>query len=219
MARYKVSALHQTHLALGARWVEDGEWRLPGDYGDPEAEAQRVRQSVGLQDVSAIGKLDVKGRDAERLIAAVASWDGVSALRLRPDHFLLLTAPGREQDVAETLRRQLLSQSPGCAHVTDVTPALSALALVGPRARDVLAKLIALDLRPDRFPDGTSAQGGLAKIHAVVLRKDWGGLTAFFLLVPRELGEHAWETLREAGEELGLVPFGLAAARLLRGGI
>jgi heterotetrameric sarcosine oxidase gamma subunit len=217
MARYKVSALHQTHLALGARWVEDGEWRLPGDYGDPEAEAGRVRQSVGLQDVSAIGKLDVKGREAARLLAGVASWDGLSALRLRPDHFLVLTPSGQEARLVETLGRRS-NQSASCAHVTDVTPALSALALVGPRARDVLAKLIALDLRADRFPDGTSAQGGLAKIHAVVLRRDWGGLTAFSLLVPRELGEHAWETLREAGEEFGLVPFGVAAERLLRGG-
>ena len=210
-----MSALYRSHLALGARWVEEGEWRLPESFADPEWEALRVRQGVGLQDVSAIGKLDLKGRDGERLLAGLAPQDHLSVLRLTPDQILILTLPGRQGQVALGLL-QILSRTPGCAHVTDVTGALSAFALVGPGAREVLAKLTSLDLPPDAFPNGACAQGGLAKVHVLIHREDWDQLPAYRLLLGRELGEYGWEAIQKAGASLGLVPFGLAAERLLR---
>lgn len=209
---YKVSALYRAHLALGARWVEEGEWRIPEAFADPQEEADRVMESAGLRDVSAIGKLDLKGREVEQLLAGFAPQDHLSVLRLRPDHILLLTSPGIQGQVAEAL-----SQLSCCAHLTDVTSALSAFALVGPRAREVLARLTSLDLRPHAFSNGACAQVGLAKVHAIIHREDWGQLPAYRLLVGREHGEYAWDAIRTAGESLGLIPFGLAAARLLRG--
>ena len=213
---YKVSALYRTHLALGARWVEDGEWRLPEAFSDPQQEAERVRQGVGFHDASANGKLDLKGRDIETLLASLASATQLSVFRLRPDHALLLTPPARQGEVAEGLLRAL-SQEPCCAHLTDVTSALSAFALVGPKAGGVLAKLTSLDLRPQAFPDGAAAQTAVATVHAIMTRQDWGRLPAYRLLLDRSYAEYAWEAIRQAGESLGLVPFGLAAARLLRG--
>lgn len=213
---YKVSALYRAHLALGARWTEEGEWRLPESFAEPGVEAERVRGGVGLQDVSAIGKLDLKGHEVERLLAGFAHQDPLSVLRLRPDHFLLLTLPWVQGQNAEALL-QALSQMSCCAHLTDVTSALSAFALVGPRAAELLSKLTALDLRPQAFPDGSCAQTGFAQVHAIILRKDWGQLPAYTVLLGREHGEYGWEVIQQAGANLGLVPFGLAAARLVRG--
>jgi len=212
---YKVSALSRTHQVLGARWVEEGEWRIPESFADPSVEAEQVRQGVGLQDVSAIGKLDLKGREVERFLAGFLPKNHLSVLRLRPDHVLLLTPPGHEGQVAEALERAL-SQAPCCAHLTDVTSALSAFALVGPRAGEVLARLTSLDLRDHAFPHGACAQGGLARVHAIIRREDWGQFPAYCLLLEREHGEYGWEAIRTAGASLGLVPFGLAAERLLR---
>ncbi|MBI4240341.1 MAG: hypothetical protein HY613_01385 [Candidatus Rokubacteria bacterium] len=214
---YKVSALYRVQLALGARWAEDGEWRLAEAFADPARETEGVRQGVGLQDVSAIGKLDLKGREAEQFLGVAPLENQVSVVRLRPDHVLILTPPGRQAQVSERLL-QVLSQAPCCAHVTDVTPALSALALVGPRAAELLSKLTALDLRPQAFPDGSCAQTGFAQVHAIILRKDWGQLLAYTLLLGREHGEYGWEVIQQAGANLSLVPFGLTAERLLRGG-
>lgn len=213
---YRVSALYRAQLALGARWVEDGEWRLPESFAEPEVEAERVRQGVGLQDVSPIGKLDVKGRGAERFFDRFAARADFSLLRLTPDHVILLTPPERQEQVAGLLLATL-SQEP-CAHLTDVTSALSVFVLVGPRASEVLARLTPLDLRSRAFPNGACAEAGLAKVHAIISREDWGQLPAYRLLVGREHGEYAWDVIRDAGASLGLVPFGQAAARLLRGG-
>jgi len=213
---FKVNALYRAHQGLGARWVEDGEWRLVEAFADPDVEAEKVRQGVGLQDVSAIGKLDLKGREVERVLDGFGSHAQLSVLRLRPDHYLILTPPGRQGSVAEAML-QTLSQAVGCAHLTDVTSALSAFALVGPRAGEVLARLTSLDLRPQAFSDGACAQTAVAKVHSILIRQDWGRLPAYCLLLGRDAAEYVWEAIRRAGEGFGLVPFGLAAARLLRG--
>lgn len=212
---YKVSAVHRSHLALGARWVEEGEWRLPESFAAPEIEARQVKEAVGLQDVSESGKLDLKGREVEWLVAGLGP-ERLSVLRLTPEHLLLLTPAGLQTEIAEALFRAL-SGAQRCAHVTDVTGALSAFAVVGPKARELLARLTSLDLRPHVFPDGACAQGGLANVHSIVLREDWGSLPAYRLLLQRELAEYAWGAIREAGASFGLIPFGLAAERLLRG--
>ncbi|MBI4608028.1 MAG: hypothetical protein HY726_03360 [Candidatus Rokubacteria bacterium] len=212
---FKVSALYRAHQGLGARWVEDGEWRLVEAFADPDVEAEKVRQGVGLQDVSAIGKLDLKGREVERVLDGFGSHAQLSVLRLRPDHYLILTPPGRQGSVAEAML-QTLSQAVGCAHLTDVTSAISAFTLVGPRAREVLAKLTSLDLRPHIFPNEACSQGGLARVHAIIVRDDWGRLPAYRLLLGREHTQYGWEAVRTAGAALGLIPFGMAAERLLR---
>lgn len=213
---YKVSPLYQAHRALGARCEEVGEWRLPESFGDPQIEAERVRQGVGLLDTSAIGKLDLKGHEVQQVVTTLPAEECLSILRLATDHVLVLTQPERHNRVTEVLL-QALSQTPCCGHLTDVTSALAAFALVGPRAAEVLAKLTALDLRARTFPDGVCAQGGLANVHVIIHRKDWGRLPAYHILLRRELAEYGWEVIRKAGASAGLAPFGLSAERLLRG--
>lgn len=225
---YRVSALYRTHAALGARWTEDGGWRVPETFGDSAAEAQAARRGVGLVDASPLGKVDVVGRGAAELLGragakadvgrttvfALGGHHDLRALRLTPEHFLLLTPSGAADDARGALQR--LAGGASCVHVTDVTSAFAALTLVGPDARATLAKLTALDLRDGAFPDGACAQTGLAKVPALVVREDWPALPAYRVLVGREVGEYVWEAVTEATGNT-LVPVGRAAERALRG--
>lgn len=212
---YKVSALYRVHQDLGARWTEIDLWRVSDSFVEPTEEAEQVTQNVGLQDVSFLLKWDVQGREAEELLTGFPLKKRVTVLRRRPDRFLIVATPAQRGELTETLQKDV-SQSKGCVHLTDLTSALSALSLVGPRAREVLAKLTPLDLGPRSFPDGSCAETGLAKIHAVIYREDWQSLPAYVLLVSRELGQYGWDVIRTAGRTVGLVPFGAAAANLLR---
>ena len=214
---YKVSALYRVHQELGAQWVEVDAWRVPASFADPTQEAERVAQSVGLQDVSFLLKWDIQGREAEEFLTGFHLKERVAVLRLRPDRFLILATPAQRWELTATLQEHV-GQSKGCVHLTELTSALSALSLVGPQAREVLAKLTSVDLRPRSFPDGSHAETGLANIHAVIYREDWGSLPAFVLLLSRDLGEYGWDVIRTAGRSVGLVPFGVAAANLLRRG-
>src|SRR5207249_938143 len=150
---YKISAAYHAQLAMNAKWAESGGWRMPETFGDAREEVERIRRGAGLQDVSALGKLDVKGTAVDRRVAECDWLDGVRAvLRLKPGHALVLSAPGREHGVYDAVAG-VFAGSAGCVHITDVTSGLTALALVGPRAAVLLAGLKSIDLRPDKLDD------------------------------------------------------------------
>jgi sarcosine oxidase subunit alpha len=214
---YKLSAVYQVHCALNARWTECCGWRVPAAFGEPEAEASQVRRFVGLEDVSSIGKLDIKGTSVEALRRGAERLDHVQAvLPLKPGHALVLTTPGQEEQTIDALGR-VFDRAPGCMHVTETTSGQAAFALVGPQAGTVLSGLTSLDLRPERFRDHACAQGSLAHVRVTIYRGDWGNLRAYLLLVSRDVGEFVWTTVQAEGEACGLTPFGLDAERLLRG--
>ncbi|MFQ5829743.1 MAG: hypothetical protein ACE5JD_11395 [Candidatus Methylomirabilia bacterium] len=224
----KLTALYRKHLALGAKLGEEGRWRRPEAFTDPEHEAERVRRAVGLADVSPVGKLGLKGQELDKLLEELSGTPlppassvcrlrlgqatECLACRLARDECLLLTPPLDLEAVRGALEPRLGSM---CVHLTDLTSALAALDLVGPAAPDVLSKLIALDLRPAFFPSLALAQGGLARVHTIVVRLDLGRHLGYRLLIAREHGEFVWDVLLDAGAEFGMIPFGVAAHALL----
>jgi sarcosine oxidase subunit alpha len=70
-APVRLTPMHFRHVALGARMMNLGEWKRPELYSTVEEECRAVRESVGLIDVSTLGKLQVVGRDAAALLEKV----------------------------------------------------------------------------------------------------------------------------------------------------
>ncbi|HSX77735.1 MAG TPA: aminomethyl transferase family protein, partial [Candidatus Saccharimonadia bacterium] len=71
----KRSALYPLHQALGATFTIAGEWELPQHFGDPHAEYQALRHSVGLGDLSHRSLVRVTGRERQRFLHAMVSND------------------------------------------------------------------------------------------------------------------------------------------------
>lgn len=217
--------------------VDDSGWQRPERYGPVEEELKAVREGVGLCDISPVGKLDLKGKQFAPLFEFFfspstlprighvqrmalsnpnsASGIEVSCCRLGNDHVLLLTKPDTLATVEQALTQQIQATD-DCLHLTNLTSALAAVQLVGPYSRELLRKLTALDLSSQRFVDLTCAQGSVAKVPALVVRADLGPELAYEVYCGREFGEYLWDTLRDAGQEFGAVPFGVATQRLLR---
>lgn len=72
--------MHHGHDALGAVWLDMGDWKRPRFYRTAESadeslcvrgEYKAVREHAGIIDVSTLGKLDVKGRDVGKLLDKV----------------------------------------------------------------------------------------------------------------------------------------------------
>ena len=216
------SALHHSHLESGAEMVEEHGWQRPEYYTAVEDEVQALRERVGLSDVSAVTKFDVKGKDTlsvlVRMLALNADPQMEMVGQVVPvrDHVMLITAPGTAGAVAQLLSA---SQEPlpdeSCVHMTDVTSSFTAVQIIGPQGYDLLRKLTALDLNPTAFSNLRCAQGDIAKVHALVLRADVKTQLAYEVYCRREFGEYLWQTLRDAGQEFGVVPFGVAAMRQL----
>ncbi len=238
------SALHSQHLSSGASMVKDRGWHRPDYYTAVEDEVQAIRERVGLSDVSSVTKFDIKGKDTlsvlVRRLSLSATLQGGQVVRLSPqslsidseenrldgrlccltqDHAFLITPPNTAGEVRQTLSpSNEPSPNVTCFHMTDVTSSFTAVQIVGPQGYELLRKLTSLDLSPTTFPNLSCAQGGVAKVHALVMRADVQTQLAYEVYCGREFGEYIWETLHDAGQEFGVVPFGIAAERQLYAG-
>ena len=224
-----ISAMHYRHLELGAEMTEHEGWTLPARYADSVEEEGRARQAVGITDISPSGKIRLQGESVEQALqetfpaylstsvgsAFVTSDDsgGAVVARLADDDSLIITSPADVGHILESLKLE------GCAHPVNVTSTLAAVRIIGPNAPAVFAGVTDLDLAPPYFPNLSCAQAMIAEIHGTVIRRDIKGLLTYDVYFGRDYGDHMWESLIDAGERHGLMPFGLEALRALGGEI
>lgn len=71
----KRTPLYDLHVAAGAKMVEFGGWMMPVQYSGIIAEHKKVREAVGVFDLSHMGRVYVGGRDAERFVQMLATND------------------------------------------------------------------------------------------------------------------------------------------------
>lgn len=197
--------------------IEHHGWQVPAYFSKPEDEAARVRESVGLADLSWMLKFDVKGSG---LKSPLALGEGAFSWVLGPLHVLVTCNPSARREVMD--RYQALQAGgadlslPPPVYVTEVTSVYAQFLLAGPRCRQVLGKLTSLNLSETSLPDLTCGQSRVAHVHAIILRHDLDGVPAYQLLVSREYGESVWDSVLHAGHEFHLSPFGLQAQQLLK---
>ena len=88
------SPLHAAHVTLEARFTDFGGWEMPLQYGGTLGEHQAVRESVGVFDVSHLGRFAVDGPDAERLVGQLLCNDLNRISPGRAQYSLMLTPEG-----------------------------------------------------------------------------------------------------------------------------
>jgi sarcosine oxidase subunit alpha len=236
------SALQDWHEAHGASPLLAGQWVRPDHYGNPQAEADNVRNNVALIDVTPLGKLDLRGPDVANLLElvyvnrwqklevgrvrygamvaedGVVSDDGVTG-RLGAEHYLMTTTSSGAGAVWEALEDWLQTYRPEWqVHVTAMTGGLTSINVAGPRSRDLLNRLVDdVDLSPDAFPYFSVRTGTVAGVaDCIIWRIGFTGELSYEVHVPSGYALHVWETLLATGEDLGVAPFGVEAQRILR---
>jgi sarcosine oxidase subunit alpha len=234
----KRTPLHRRHVELGAtiRWA--GDWKRAYDYGDVDGEALAVHQAAGLIDVSTLGKLLVRGPDAgaflDRLypnrVASLAPgrvrygvltsdagriMDDGTVARLDQDTFYVTTTSSGAGAVEQWFSWWLADWAMD-VELTDVTQALAAVNIAGPRSRSILARVTALDLSAEAFTYLGARVGAVAGVEALLLRIGFTGELGYEIHLPAAHAEHVWDALMEAGAGDGLRPFGLEPQRILR---
>ncbi|HEV8673506.1 MAG TPA: 2Fe-2S iron-sulfur cluster-binding protein [Methylomirabilota bacterium] len=234
----KLTPMHDRHQALGASPMDMGAWKRPFVYSTVEEECRAVHEAVALIDVSTLGKLEVRGADAAAFLdwlhpgrfsdlktgriryrilcddAGIILDDGTVA-RLGDDHFLVTTTTGGVEAIEQWFT-WWLAGSGKCAHVANLTGALGAINVAGPRARELLAPLADLDVSAAGFPYLGAKQGLVAGVPSLLLRIGFVGELGYEVHFPSDYGAYLWDTLMEAGAPLGVRPFGVEAQRVLR---
>ncbi len=242
------TAMHPWHVEHGAVFEDVGDWKRPWYFphsGESmhdavQRECKAVRASVGVLDASTLGKIDISGPDAVRLLEMVYTnaWqklaigqcrygvmcnehgmvfdDGVTT-RLGEQHFHMTTTSGGAARVLEWLEEWLQTEWPDWqVFCTSVTEQWAVVSLNGPRARDVLAKLTDIDLDEESFGFMRMREGQVAGVEARIFRISFTGDLAYEINVPARYGRYVWEQVMEAGAEFDITPYGTEAMHVLR---
>ncbi len=222
----KLSALHGTLQELQAQFGEVSGWRVALTFAGEQVELAAARQAVAIADLSASGKISVEGGRAARVFDEAMAVDagglgigeGLEAgpcqtYRLRQDQFFLRCDPGDEAELIEKLSASVPDPtgSGDLVTVTEVTHGWSELALIGPNSTELLSRLCGLDLGETSFPDLSARTSSVAKTRQLILRRDRGGIRAYSLIGDRSLAAYLWQTLLQAGKDLGIQPTGAHA--------
>jgi len=235
--------MHTRHEAAGAVWMAAGVWQRPEYYAvagqsrveSIRAEALAVRQAVGIIDVGTLGKLEIRGPQAAEFLervyiskyaglkvgmtryavmcdeSGVVIDDGVVA-RLADDHFYFTTTTSGAALIYRELSRWNTLWKMDCG-IVNLTGAMAAMNLAGPKAKAVLAGLTDVDLS---LPYLAVREGKVCGAKARLMRVGFVGEWGVEIHVPAEHGAAVWDALMAAGKAHGIRPFGVEAQRLLR---
>jgi aminomethyltransferase len=228
-------ALHDIHVALGAKMVPFAGFEMPVQYKGLMEEHHCVRNHAGVFDVSHMGEFRIRGERALDLLQQVTSndvsklFDGKVQYSCLPnetggivddllvyrisatEYYLVVNASNIRKDW-EWISR--FNASYGC-EMTDESDSTSLLAVQGPDAIQVLQKLTDMDLASMEY---YSFRIGTLGGHDNVLISATGytGAGGFEVYVPNALAEDIWKKIFTAGASHGIQPIGLGARDTLR---
>ncbi|NLP65411.1 sarcosine oxidase subunit alpha family protein [Paraburkholderia sacchari] len=243
------TCIHEWHEENGALFEDVGNWKRPWYYPkkgeDMHAALKReclaVRNSVGILDASTLGKIDIQGPDAAKLLNWMYTnpWlklevgkcryglmldengmvfdDGVT-VRLGAQHYMMTTTTGGAARVLTWLERWLQTEWPDMkVRLASVTDHWATFAVVGPKSRKVLQKVCRdIDFDNAAFPFMSYRNGTVAGVKSRVMRISFSGELAYEVNVPANAGRAVWEAIMAAGAEFNITPYGTETMHVLR---
>lgn len=245
LRRTPMHAWHEAHGAYWepvGQWRRPYCYLRPGETTD-EAVSREVlatRASLGLLDASTLGKLLVRGPDAglflDRMYTNMMSGlkpgrcryglmcndngflidDGVVA-RLDDQTFLCHTTTGGADHIHQHMEEWLQTEWWDLkVHVVNLTEQFAQIAVVGPKARQVLAGLGGLDVSAAALPFMGWVEGTLSGHPVRVYRISFSGELSYEIAVPANQGRTLWDKLVAAGAEFNITAYGTEALHVMR---
>jgi aminomethyltransferase len=232
-AALKRTALNGLHKSLGAKMVEFGGWEMPVEYSGIIQEHLAVRNTAGLFDVSHMGEIEISGPRALSLLQRITSNDASRLRDFQAQYSALMHPKGSAVDdcVVHRLTQEqylicvnaantdkdfdwIVEHNSAGAEVRNVSSQYSQLALQGPRAAEIVAKVSSVNLAGLKYYWFCRAR--FCDVGGLLARTGYTGEDGFeFYFAPGD-SERVWNTLVEAGKSEGLVPAGLGARNTLR---
>ncbi len=231
------SPLYDYHFRTSAQLVKGGgDYMFPAQYTSAAEEHLNTRANVGMQDLSSMGEVDLKGPGAERLLHRLlvneikdlvpgqmrystmvndqgGVIDDITVYKFSDEHYLLITSSGPRKKTARWIAEQADRHA---AYVTDISAAIALPVVQGPKSREFLKTVVKeadqlAKLKYFRFMRAT-----IGETEVVLSRSGYTGELGFELYTPAEEAGVVWETLLKAGREFGLLPYGTLAMQSLR---
>ena len=249
---YRLTPSHRWAESNGATFVETGNWMRAqwfaraGEKGwrdSVDREVQMTRASVGICDVTTLGKIDIQGKDAAEFLNHIytnaflklqigkvryglmlredgIAYDDGTAARLGENHFVMTTTTANAVLVFRRLEfaRQCLWPNLD-VHLISTTDGWAQFAVAGPNSRNLLSKVVdaPFDLSNESFPFMACAElsvcGGTP---ARLFRISFSGELAYEIAVPAKYGNSMIDVLMKAGGEFDVIAYGTEALGVMR---
>jgi len=228
----KQTYLHDKHVALNAKMVDFAGWHMPVQYTSIIDEHNTVRNNVGIFDVSHMGEFFLSGPDSIKFLNKIVPqdisklYDGKAVYcqltnnnggiiddlivyRLKETEYLIVVNASR---IDEDINWMSLNQKGFDVELKNESHNYSLLAVQGPKAKDLLAKIGENDL-PPFFAIKRSK---LFNIDVFITRTGYTGEDGVEIMMKNNFAETLWDKLLEYGQEFGIKPIGLGARDTLR---
>ena len=246
----RLTPSHTWAQEQGAVFVEVGNWMRAQWFpraGETtwresvDREVMATRGSVGVCDVSTLGKIDVQGADAADFLNMIycngfakldvgkvryglmlredgIAMDDGTAARLDEDHFVVTTTTANALPVyrhMEFVRQCLVPDMD--VQLISTTESWAQYAVAGPNARRVLDKIVDQDISNEACPFMACANITVCKgLRARLFRISFSGELAYEIAVPTAYGDALIRRIMKAGAEFGITPYGTEALGVMR---
>ncbi len=230
----KQTALHEIHMALGAKMVPFAGYEMPVQYDGVNVEHLAVRNSIGVFDVSHMGEFLIEGPNALDLVQSVCSNDAARleigqaqysyfpnsnggivddliVYRLEEAAYLMVVNASNIEKDWNWIQSKYLEN----VKMKNLSDYYSLLAIQGPVAVQAMQPLSNLDLSAIKFYH--FKVGAFAGVDGVIISATgYTGSGGFEIYCKNKDVKHIWNSIFEAGNSFGIKPIGLAARDTLR---
>jgi aminomethyltransferase len=226
--------LNDEHVSLAATFTDFGGWNMPVRYGSDLDEHHAVRNSAGLFDISHMGELRIVGEEATKFLdkvlvsdisklsigqakyTMICSQDGgiiddLIVYKMDTEDYLVVANASNRHAVLVAM--QDMADYGFKIDIFDETEDWALVAIQGPKAKDILAKLVDVDLSELKYY--SIAKANLEGVPVLLARTGYTGEDGFEIFIPVLECVSIWRKLLAAGGA-DLLPCGLAARDTLR---
>ena len=245
--RYTTS--HVASVDRGAPMVEAGLWYRPSYFPEVgetnwrqscDREIEMVRTNVGVCDVSTLGKIDIQGPDAHRLLDFVYTnmfstlkvgkvryglmlredghvMDDGTTARLAENHYVMTTTTAAAGQVMRHLDfvHQCLHPEWDLSFIS-VTEQWAQFSIAGPKSQELINAVLDKPISSETFPFMSCASVGILGEAGRLFRISFSGEHGYEIAVPARFGESLFRLLVSRAEEIGGGPYGMEALNVLR---
>lgn len=232
----KKTELYEEHKNLGSKIVNYAGWEMPVQYEGLVQEHNAVRNQAGLFDVSHMGNISVKGKDALPFLDYLMTND-ISKLNEHQVVYTFMCYP--DGGVVEDLlvyktndeKFNLIVNAANIdkdwdwinehkkdfdVELENLSPETAIIAIQGPKAQEILQKLTDTkldDVKFFYFKEDVEIDGVKTRM---ISRTGYTGEDGFEIYLTNDNVVKVWNSLLEAGKEEGLKPTGLGCRDTLR---
>ena len=245
----RLTTSHEVSVEMGAPMITAGLWYRPSYFpraGETtwrescDREVGHVRETVGVCDVSTLGKIDIQGPDAAKLLDFVYTGmfstlkvgrvryglmlredghvmdDGTTA-RWGDSHYVMTTTTAAAGQVMRHLEFVTQCLRPDWdVRIVSVTEQWAQFSVAGPKSRDLLNGLLGEAIDNDSFPFMACGAVEVAGVAGRLFRISFSGEHAYEVAVPSRYGESLFRLLVERAEAMGGGAYGMEALNALR---